>query len=118
MIRIGKNTLILTCLVSSVLLSGCLSLLRGIINSPYQTTTQNQFQQPYQQPYQQMNYQQGTFNQQGSLTQGAFGQKQDQNKQNSFPPGYSASGYTPGYPAQKKPSYQGWKDPDLAVGEW
>ena len=133
MIRLEKFTKILIVFFSTGVLSGCLSSLMGTNNGQYRFN-------PYQQPYQQGQLQQGQFNQMGTLQQGQFnqmgtlqqemmgfnqnsgqstlGQAQVRNQQSLYPPGYSESGYQPGYPRITKPSYQGWTDPDRAEGIW
>jgi hypothetical protein len=138
MIRLDKFVKILALATVAGLLSGCLSSILGSNggqysnHNPYRPSYQNAYQQPYYQGYQQ----QGQLNRQGTLQnplnrgtlqnplnqggiQGTFGRGlQAQNQQPSVPPGYSESGYQPGYPDVQKPSFQGWSDPDKAAGIW
>lgn len=128
----SKFIKILTLVAVGGLLSGCLRSGGGQYadSNPYRPTYQSQYQQSDYQGYQQNS--QGTLqnpfnvgtlqnplNQSGG--QGTFGrrlQTQVQNKEPSLPPGYSDSGYQPGYPSVTKPSFQGWSDPDKAAGIW
>lgn len=122
-----KNKLvkILALVAMAGLLIGCLSSGGGQYSNynPYRPS----YRQAYQQPHYMGNQQQGQLNRQGTLQnplnqdgrQGAFGRPlQAQNHQPSVPPGYSESGYQPGYPVVTKPSFQGWTDPDMAAGIW
>lgn len=133
-----KLVTVLTLAAVAGLLSGCLSSIMGSGGSQY--SNYNPYRPSYQNPYQQPNYQNyqqyGQMNRQGTLQnplnrgtlqnplnpsgmQGTFGRGlQAQNQRPSVPPGYSESGYQPGYPAVSKPSFQGWTDPDRAAGIW
>ena len=110
-------------LAVAVILSGCLSSLLGINSGNQQNPYQQQAYWRQGQSNQQGGlYQQGSLNQMGTLNQqnqGLLGQQnQEQAQKPSVPPGYSESGYQPGYPARLKPSFQGWTDPDSVIWDW
>jgi len=123
----SKFIKILTLVIVGGLLGGCFRSSGGQYanSNPYRPAYQTQYQQSEYQGYQQ----QGQLNTQGTLQnplnqsggQRTFGrrlQTQVQNQEPSLPPGYSDSGYQPGYPSLTKPSFQGWSDPDKAAGLW